>query len=49
MTEKKDRNTKRKINLVSSHSDNERDEGPLAAHSLEESAVSDIYRNDGIP
>ena len=30
MAEKKDRKTKRKINLVSSHSDNERDEGHLA-------------------
>jgi len=26
----RDRKTKRKVNLVSSHSDNERDDGPLA-------------------
>jgi hypothetical protein len=49
MQEKKDRKTKRKVNLVSSHSDNERDNGPLAACSLEGSAVSELYNNDRIP
>jgi hypothetical protein len=43
------RKTKRKVDLVSSHSDNEHENGPLAAHSLEGSAVSDIYKYDGIP
>jgi hypothetical protein len=44
------RKTKRKVDLVSSHSDNERDNGPLAAYSTEGSAVSDLYKNDdGIP
>jgi len=43
--------TKRKVDLVSSHSDNERDNNnrPLAAYSLEGSAVSDLYKNDRIP
>ncbi len=45
--------TKRKVNLTSSHSNNERDEGPLAAHSLEGSAVSELYERErersGIP
>ena len=49
MQEKKDRKTKRKVDLTSSHSDNERDNGPLAAYSLEGSAVSDLYKNDSIP
>jgi hypothetical protein len=44
-----ERKTKRKVDLVSSHSDNERDNGPLAAYSLEGSAVSDLYNNDRIP
>jgi len=51
MTEPK-RKTKRKVDLVSSHSDNERDNnsGPLAAYTLEGSAVSDLYKlDDGIP
>ena len=43
------RKTKRKVDLVSSHSDNERDDGPLAAYTLEGSAVSDLYKNDSIP
>jgi hypothetical protein len=41
--------TKRKVNLVSSHSDNERENGPLAACSSEGSAVSELYNNDRIP
>lgn len=49
MAEKKERKTKRKVDLVSSHSDNERDNGPLAAYTLEGSAVSDLYKNDRIP
>jgi hypothetical protein len=49
MAEKKERKTKRKVDLVSSHSENEHDNGPLAAHSLEGSAVSDLYKNDRIP
>ena len=50
---KQRRQTKRKVNLTSSHSDNERDEGPLGAHSLEGSAVSELYERErernGIP
>ena len=45
MTESK-RKTKRKVDLVSSHSDNEHDDGPLAAYTLEGSAVSELYNND---
>ena len=42
--------TKRKVNLVSSHSNNEREDGPLAAYTLEGSAVSDLYKDkDRIP
>jgi hypothetical protein len=41
--------TKRKVDLVSSHSDNESENGPLAAYSLEGSAVSELYKNDRIP
>ncbi|MDQ5868111.1 MAG: hypothetical protein M3530_00115 [Thermoproteota archaeon] len=48
MTESK-RKTKRKVDLVSSHSDNEHDNGPLAAYTLEGSAVSELYNNDRIP
>jgi hypothetical protein len=48
LTESK-RKTKRKVNLVSSHSDNERENGPLAAHSTEGSAVSELYNNDRVP
>ncbi len=49
MTER--RKTKRKVDLVSSHSDNEHDNGPLATYTTEESAVSELYnnKNDGIP
>ncbi len=49
MAEKKERKTKRKVDLVSSHSDNERENGPLAAYSTEGSAVSELYKNNGIP
>jgi hypothetical protein len=41
--------TKRKVALVSSHSENERDNGPLAAHTTEGSAVSQLYDNDRVP
>ena len=47
MTER--RKTKRKVDLVSSHSDRDSEDGPLAAYSLEGSAVSELYKNDGIP
>ena len=47
MTERK--KTKRKVDLVSSHSDRDSEDGPLAAYSLEGSAVSELYKNDGIP
>ena len=47
MTER--RKTKRKVDLVSSHSDRDSEDGPLAAYSLEDSAVSDLYKNDRIP
>jgi hypothetical protein len=41
---------KRKVELTSSHSDNENDDGPLAACSTEGSAVSELYKlDDGIP
>ncbi len=49
MAEKNERKTKRKVDLVSSHSDNEHENAPLAAYSLEGSAVSDLYKNDRIP
>ena len=49
MEEKKDRKTKRKVNLVSSHSDHDSENGPLAAYSTEGSAVSELYNNDSIP
>jgi hypothetical protein len=42
------RKTKRNVDLVSSHSDDESD-GPLAAYSTEGSAVSELYKNDRIP
>ena len=48
MAEKKERQTKRKVDLVSSHSDRDSEDGPLAAYSLEGSAVSELYKNDGI-
>ena len=47
MTERK--KTKRKVDLVSSHSDRDSEDGPLAAYSLEGSSVSELYKNDGIP
>ena len=43
------RRTKRKVNLVSSHSNNETEEGALAAYTLEGTAVSDLYKNDSVP
>jgi hypothetical protein len=43
------RKTKRKVELVSSHSDRDNEDGPLASYSLEGSAVSELYRNSGIP
>ena len=46
MAEKKERQTKRKVNLTSSHSDNERDDGPLILASNEGSAVSELYDKD---
>jgi hypothetical protein len=49
LAEKKERKTKRKVDLVSSHSDNESENGPLAAYTLEGSAVSELYKNDRIP
>jgi hypothetical protein len=49
MAEKKERKTKRKVDLVSSHSDRDSEDGPLAAYSLEGSAVSELYKNDSIP
>ena len=47
LTERK--KTKRKVELTSSHSDRDSEDGPLAAYSLEGSAVSELYKNDGIP
>jgi hypothetical protein len=47
LTERK--KTKRKVDLVSSHSDRDSEDGPLAAYSLEGSAVSELYKNDRIP
>lgn len=47
MTERK--KTKRKVDLISSHSDNERENGPLAAYTTEGSAVSELYNNDRMP
>ena len=35
MAEKKDSKTKHKVDLISSHSDTERENNPLAAYSLE--------------
>ena len=45
------RKTKRKVDLVSSHSDNERDgdDGPLALCIDTGSAVSELYKDDRIP
>ena len=42
--------TKRKVDLTSSHSDRDSEDGPLAACSTEGSAVSELYNlDDGIP
>lgn len=41
--------TKRKVQLTSSHSERDSEDGPLAAYSLEGSAVSELYKNDRIP
>ena len=38
-----------KVDLVSSHSYNENENGPLGACSTEGSAASDLYKNDRIP
>ena len=46
MAESKRRQTKRKVDLVSSHSNNVNEDGPLAAYTLEGSAVSQLYDND---
>jgi hypothetical protein len=40
--------TKRKVNLVSSHSDDE-GEGPLATYTTEGRPADDLYRTDRIP
>jgi hypothetical protein len=37
----------RKVDLVSSHSERDCDNGPLAAYSTEGSA--ELYKNDGVP
>ncbi len=43
MAEKKDRENKRKVDLISSHSDIERDNGPLAAlHTRGSSSIGPI-------
>ena len=47
MTER--RKTKRKVDLISSHSDRDSEDGPLAACGTEGSAVSELYNNDTIP
>ena len=46
MAVKKERKTKHKVDLISSHSYNERDNGPLVAYTL---GVSDLYKNVGTP
>jgi hypothetical protein len=43
------RKTKRKVDLVGSHSDNENENRPLAACNTKVSSVSELYKNDGIP
>ena len=48
MAESKPR-TKRKVNLVSSHSDNDNEDGPLVAIIDDGSAVSALYKDDRIP
>jgi hypothetical protein len=40
--------TKRKVDLVSSHSDDE-GEGPLATYTTEGRPADDLYGNNGIP
>jgi hypothetical protein len=35
--------------LASSHSERDSENGPLAAYSTEGSAVSELYKNNGIP
>ena len=46
----KERKTKRKVDLISLHSDRDDEDGPLAACSNEGSAVSELYKlDDGIP
>jgi hypothetical protein len=49
MAEKKDSKTKHKVDLISSQSDTERENNPLAAYSLEGGAVSDPYNTDRVP
>ena len=49
MPEKKDRKTKRKVDLVSSHSERDGDDGPLAICIDDGSAVSALYKDDRIP
>lgn len=44
MSERK--KTKRKVDLVSSRSDVENEDGPLAAYTLERSTVSELYKNN---
>jgi hypothetical protein len=44
--QKKERiKTKRKVDLVSSHSERDSENSPLAAHSTEGSAISQLYKN----
>ena len=45
----KERRRSVRLTLVSSHSDRDSEDGPLAAYSLEGSAVSELYKNDSIP
>lgn len=47
MSERK--KTKRKVDLVSSHSDRDSEDGPLAAYTLEGTAVSELYKDNAIP
>ena len=48
LTESK-RKTKRKVDLISSHSERDSEDGPLCAASTEGSAVSELYNTDRIP
>ena len=43
------RRTKRKVSLVSSHSDNDNEDGPLVAIIDDGSPVSALYNDDRIP